>query len=65
MSPIESLPFDEEEHETESEAVVQHPEDIANNMAMLWADKLKKGVCSWENIPDALRSTVQQLLGGE
>ncbi len=57
MAELTELPFSTPEETSEG--------CFANNMAMLWADKLKKGVCSWENIPEALRSTVQQLLGGE
>lgn len=65
MSPIESLPFDEEEQETEPETVIQQPKDIANNMAMFYADKYNKGLCTMGDIPESLRSTVQELLGGE
>ena len=37
---------------------------IANNMALLYADKLKKGFCEWEDVPETLREAVEELLAG-
>lgn len=38
--------------------------EIANNMAVLYADKLKKGLCEYEDIPESLRPAVEELLAG-
>jgi len=38
--------------------------EIANNMAVLYADKLKKGLCKYEDIPESLRPAVEELLAG-
>lgn len=39
-----------------------HTEEIANNMAMIFADQVKKGLIPWYNVPKALRPIVQTLL---
>ena len=38
--------------------------EIANNMALLYADKLKKGLCEWEDVPETLREAIEELLAG-
>lgn len=38
--------------------------EIANNMALLYADKLKKGLCTYEDVPETLREAVEALLSG-
>lgn len=38
--------------------------DTANNMAVLYADKLRKGLCEWEDVPETLREIVEELLAG-
>ena len=37
---------------------------IANNMALLYVDKFKKGLCKWEDVPETLREAVEELLAG-
>lgn len=57
------LPFSTEEPvEAQPEPV---PADTANNMALLYARKVRDGLCTIEDVPQALRAAVQQLLGGE
>ena len=38
--------------------------EIANNMALLYADKLRKKLCRWEDVPETLREAVEALLAG-
>lgn len=39
---------------------------VAANMAVLYADELRKGLCDWEDVPETLREVVEKLLpGGE
>lgn len=59
MSPIESVPFEQPEPIS---TVIQTV--TANNMVVLYADKLKKRLCEWENVPETLREDVEILLAG-
>ena len=43
---------------------VRYIMEIANNMAVLYADKLRKGLCEYEDIPESLRAAVEELLAG-
>ena len=43
-------------------SVSEHTQEVANNMAMIFADQVKKGLIPWYNVPKALRSIVQTLL---
>ena len=37
---------------------------VANNMALLYADKLRKKLCRWEDLPETRIETVEALLAG-
>lgn len=57
MTPIETIPFD-----TPIEAEVKQPSQLANNMAMVYANKYRKGLCTLEEVPESLRQAVSQLI---
>lgn len=37
---------------------------VANNMALLYADKLRKKLCKWKDVPETLVEAVESLLAG-
>ena len=37
---------------------------VANNMALLYADKLRKKLCRWKDVPETLVEAVEALLAG-
>ena len=39
--------------------------EIANNMALVYADRLKKGLCERDDVPETLREAVEALLAGD
>lgn len=43
-------------------SVSDHTQEIANNMAVVFADQIRKGLIPWYNVPKALRPAVDALL---
>lgn len=43
-------------------SVSEHTQEVANNMAVVFADQIRKGLIPWYNVPKALRPIVQTLL---
>lgn len=48
--------------QTTTEQPSENTKEVANNMAMVFADQIRKGLIPWHVVPKALRSTVQALL---
>ena len=48
--------------EESSESKKSNSQCIAGNMAMIFADQIKKGVCTWDKVPLSLRPAVNSLL---
>lgn len=52
---MESIPFTDTSDSEQST-------DIANNMVMVFADQVKKGILPWHKVPLSLRSAVSYIL---
>jgi len=47
---------------SKSEKHSQHTEEIANNMALMYADKISKRASTIADVPEAIRPAVEALL---
>lgn len=52
---MDTTPSEQTERTTDTQ-------EIAGNMAMVFADQIKKGLIPWYSVPKSLRSTVNALL---
>ena len=62
MSLLSSIPFEDTQTAEEADFEPVNSQDIANNMAAIFADQVKKRVLSFDKVPQALKPAVSELL---